>query len=316
MSSGRALGALFATGTLLCCLAAFCASRSFVSTPASSTPHLRAKAAHGSQETPHTGASSSLGIDVLAAGSVASLFVAVGLAAARRSSVVCKAEARGEELSCSFSLAKEEIPRPENLLVSEKYPIMPGNTGGYMSKATRERHAITWTAKVEAVIELPTGGLCIMNAGENLAYFRKKEQALCLGKELRKMKIDNYKVYRIKKDGTVIFLHPADGVFPEKVNKGRVQVNGRPFPCGSNVQKGPLKGTVYWLKPYEADPLTTMFVKAKIEALADPEQLYSFPTPSCEIPEEEWPEMKAKAKEAGALAVSYQELRAEAKKSL
>eukprot|EP00420_Gonyaulax_spinifera_P039747 CAMPEP_0197871092 /NCGR_PEP_ID=MMETSP1439-20131203/1606_1 /TAXON_ID=66791 /ORGANISM="Gonyaulax spinifera, Strain CCMP409" /LENGTH=80 /DNA_ID=CAMNT_0043490019 /DNA_START=1 /DNA_END=239 /DNA_ORIENTATION=+ len=80
------------------------------------------------------------------------------------------------------------------------------------------------------------------------------------------MKIDNYKVYRLAKDGTVTFLHPADGVFPEKVNKGRVQVNGRPFTVAQNPQPGTLKWTKYHMKSYEADPLTTMFVKARLRA--------------------------------------------------
>merc|ERR1711948_187729 len=97
----------------------------------------------------------------------------------------------------------EAIPRPEDLLESPKYPMFMGSTSGYMSKGTRERHAITWTAKDSFMFEMPTGGVAVMNKGENLCYFRK--------------------------DGTVQFMHPADGVFPEKVNKGRVQVNGRPF---------------------------------------------------------------------------------------
>ncbi|CAE7576522.1 psaD [Symbiodinium sp. KB8] len=90
-----------------------------------------------------------------------------------------------------------------------------------------------------------------MNQGENLCYFRKKEQCIALGKQLRKMKIENYKIYRLKKDGTVIFMHPADGVFPEKVNKGRVQVNGRPFTIRGNPQQSELKFTKYQGKGYE-----------------------------------------------------------------
>merc|ERR1712226_868530 len=126
-----------------------------------------------------------------------------------------------------------------------------------MSKSTRERHAITWTAKEEFLFEMPTSGIAITNKGENLCYFRKKEQCIALSKQLRKMKIENFKIYRITKDGEVIFMHPADGVFPEKVNKGRVQVNGRPFSIGENPQPGLLKFTKYHGKPYEADPLTT-----------------------------------------------------------
>jgi len=129
-----------------------------------------------------------------------------------------------------------------------------------------------------------------MNKGENLCYFRKKEQCIMVGKQLREMKIENYKVYRLKKDGTVVFMHPADGVFPEKVNKGRVQVNGRPFSIGQNPVQSELRFTKYHKKAYEADPLTTMFVKARIAAFEDVENLFALPQPNMDetlIPEEE-----------------------------
>ena len=152
----------------------------------------------------------------------------------------------------SKELTIEAIPRPEDLLDSPKFPMFEGGTGGYMSRSIRERHAITWTSKEQIKFEMPTGGYAIMNKGENLCYFRKKEQCIALGKQLRKMKIENYKIYRLKKDGTVIFMHPADGVFPEKVNKGRVQVNGRPFTIRSNPQQSELKWTKYHMKSYAA----------------------------------------------------------------
>lgn len=100
-----------------------------------------------------------------------------------------------------------------------------------------------------------------------------------VGKQLKKLKIENYKIYRLAKDGTVTFLHPADGVFPEKVNKGRVQVNGRPFTVGMNPQPGSLKWTMYHMKSYEADPLTTLFVKARLQAWTDQENLFPLPQP-------------------------------------
>merc|ERR1712004_942263 len=89
-----------------------------------------------------------------------------------------------------------------------------------------------------------------------------------------------YKIYRIAKDGTVTFMHPADGVFPEKVNKGRVQVNGRPFSIGQNCKQADVKWTKYHFKPYEVDPLTTMFVKARVKAFMDQENLFMLPMPS------------------------------------
>mmetsp|Transcript_65010 Transcript_65010/g.167327 ORF Transcript_65010/g.167327 Transcript_65010/m.167327 type:complete len:294 (-) Transcript_65010:24-905(-) len=228
------------------------------------------------------------GSSVLAACSVGSLLVAAGVAAARRGATVSRARGGGEEL------ATESIPRPEDLLESAKFPAYMGSAGGYMSRATRERHAITWTAKEEAAFEMPTGGYAIMNKGENLCYFRKKEQCIALGKQLRKSKIENYKIYRLAKDGTVTFMHPADGVFPEKVNKGRVQVNGRPFTVCQNPQPGDLKWTKYHQKSYEADPLTTMFVKARLDAFQDRENLFALPQPNDWVSEEEWPEVSKK----------------------
>ena len=189
----------------------------------------------------------------------------------------------------SKEIVVESIPRPEDLLESPKFPMFEGSTGGYMSRSTRERHAITWTAKDQNKFEMPTGGFAIMNKGENLCYFRKKEQCISLGKQLRKMKIENYKIYRLKKDGTVIFMHPADGVFPEKVNKGRVQVNGRPFTIRGNPQQSELKWTKYHMKSYEADPLTTLFIKARVMAFQDIPNLFALPQPNMEemVPVEE-----------------------------
>jgi len=176
-----------------------------------------------------------------------------------------------------------------------------------MSKATRERHAITWTAKAEATFEMPTGGVAFMNKGENLCYFRKKEQCLSVGKQLRKMKIENYKIYRVAKDGTVSFMHPADGVFPEKVNKGRVQVNGRPHRIGENPEMGLLKYTKYHGKAYETDFVTTMFVKARLQAFQDKENLFPIPAVTDIVSNEEFEEYTTKLDKMMADVKSTQE---------
>ena len=42
------------------------------------------------------------------------------------------------------------------------------------------------------------------------------------------------KIYRIFPSGEVQYLHPKDGVFPEKSNEGRVQANNRQFSIGKN----------------------------------------------------------------------------------
>ena len=76
---------------------------------------------------------------------------------------------------------------------------------------------------------MPTGGAAIMRSGENFLYLARKEQCLALGTQLRTFKLNDYKIYRIFPSGEVQYLHPKDGVFPEKVNPGRAAVNSRPF---------------------------------------------------------------------------------------
>lgn len=104
-------------------------------------------------------------------------------------------------------------------------PLFGGSTGGLLTKAlVEEKYAITWTSSKEQVFEMPTGGVAIMREGENLLYLARKEQCLALGTQLRtkfKPKIEDYKIYRVFPDGSTEYLHPKDGVFPEKVNEGR-----------------------------------------------------------------------------------------------
>merc|ERR1719198_2464017 len=173
----------------------------------------------------------------------------------------------------------ELIPRPENLLESPKFPLFQGTTDGYLSRGTRERHAMTWVAPNERPFEMPTGGAGIMHKGENLCYFRRKEQSILLSKQLRKMKINDIKIYRIKKDGTVMFMHPLDGLWPENQTTGRPLVNWRPFASCVTAEYGGVKWTKYHMKPIEADALTTMFCRARQLAFCDQESL--FPIPTC-----------------------------------
>jgi len=114
-------------------------------------------------------------------------------------------------------------------------PIFGGSTGGWLRAAeVEEKYAITWTSKKEQIFEMPTGGAAIMGSGENLLYLARKEQCLALGSQLRTFKITDYKIYRIFPSGEVQYLHPKDGVFPEKSNAGRVGVNNKNFSIGKN----------------------------------------------------------------------------------
>lgn len=113
----------------------------------------------------------------------------------------------------------------EQIQLTGQMPKFGGSTGGLLSAAEREeKYAITWTSSKEQVFEMPTGGAAIMNEGENLLYLARKEQCLALGTQLRtkfKPKVENYKIYCIYASGEIEYVHPADGVFPEKVNEGR-----------------------------------------------------------------------------------------------
>ena len=132
-------------------------------------------------------------------------------------------------------------------------PIFGGSTGGLLTKASvEEKYAITWTSPKKQVFEMPTGGAATMNEGDNLLYLARKEQCLALGTQLRtkfKPRIENYKVYRVYASGETQYLHPADGVFPEKVNEGRGAVNS----IGRNIGANPDPATIKFSgkTPYE-----------------------------------------------------------------
>ena len=129
--------------------------------------------------------------------------------------------------------------------LSGKTPLFGGSTGGLLTKAeVEEKYAITWTSKKQQVFEMPTGGAATMNEGENLLYLARKEQCLALGTQLRtkfKPKMDDYKIYRCYPNGEVQYLHPADGVFPEKVNEGRPYVGKNDRNIGRNPEPATLK---------------------------------------------------------------------------
>ncbi|MEB3351228.1 MAG: photosystem I reaction center subunit II PsaD [Cyanobacteriota bacterium] len=131
--------------------------------------------------------------------------------------------------------------------LSGQLPKYIGSTGGLLNAAeTEEKYAITWTSNQAQAFELPTGGAAEMNAGENLMYFARKEQCLALGTQLRtkfKPRIEDYKIYRIYPGGDVEFLHPKDGVFPEKVNEGRSMVGHNSRRIGQNPEPSSLKFT-------------------------------------------------------------------------
>ena len=133
----------------------------------------------------------------------------------------------------------------EEIKLSGQTPKFGGSTGGLLTKAeVEEKYAITWTSSKEQVFEMPTGGAAIMNEGENLLYLARKEQCLALGAQLRssfKPRIQDYKIYRVFPSGEIQYLHPADGVFPEKVNEGREYNGKKDRRIGQNPQPATIK---------------------------------------------------------------------------
>jgi photosystem I subunit 2 len=131
------------------------------------------------------------------------------------------------------------------------FPEFGGSTGGWLDAAeTEEKYVITWTNEKKGAspeqntFELPTGGAAIMKSGPNLAYFARKEQCLALGKQLRtNFKINDYRIFRLFPSGEIQFIHPKDGVFPEKVNEGRIAVGKREFSIGKNPNPASIKFT-------------------------------------------------------------------------
>lgn len=128
------------------------------------------------------------------------------------------------------------------------FPEFGGSTGGWLEAAeTEEKYVMTWTNASKAksnIFEMPTGGAAIMKDGPNLVYFARKEQCLALGKQLRtNFKINDYRVFRLFPSGEIQFIHPKDGVFPEKVNAGRVAVGKREFSIGKNPNPASVKFT-------------------------------------------------------------------------
>ncbi len=136
-------------------------------------------------------------------------------------------------------------------LSTNYFPEFGGSTGGWLQSAEQEeKYIITWNASNSSdleenrIFEMPTGGAAIMKQGPNIVYFAKKEQCLALGKQLNtNFKIKDYRIFRLFANGEIQFIHPKDGVFPEKVNEGRIAIGKRDFSIGKNPNPSTLKFT-------------------------------------------------------------------------
>lgn len=112
-----------------------------------------------------------------------------------------------------------------------------------------EFYVITWDSPKEQIFEMPTGGAAIMRQGPNLLKLARKEQCLALGTRLRSKYKINYQFYRVFPNGEVQYLHPKDGVYPEKVNPGRQGVGVNFRSIGKNVS--PIEVKFTGKQPYD-----------------------------------------------------------------
>ncbi|XAR57206.1 hypothetical protein NMG60_11025263 [Bertholletia excelsa] len=142
---------------------------------------------------------------------------------------------------------KKEAPvgfTPPALDPNTPSPIFAGSTGGLLRKAqVEEFYVITWDSPKEQIFEMPTGGAAIMRQGPNLLKLARKEQCLALGTRLRSKYKINYQFYRVFPNGEVQYLHPKDGIYPEKVNPGRQGVGLNMRSIGKNVNAIEVKFT-------------------------------------------------------------------------
>ncbi|XP_052207002.1 photosystem I reaction center subunit II, chloroplastic [Diospyros lotus] len=133
---------------------------------------------------------------------------------------------------------------PPELDPSTPSPIFGGSTGGLLRKAqVEEFYVITWDSPKEQIFEMPTGGAAIMRQGPNLLKLARKEQCLALGTRLRSKYKIKYQFYRVFPNGEVQYLHPKDGVYPEKVNPGRQGVGQNMRSIGKNINPIEVKFT-------------------------------------------------------------------------
>jgi photosystem I subunit 2 len=144
-----------------------------------------------------------------------------------------------------------EVEKNRLKMMTNYFPEFGGSTGGWLEAAeTEEKYITMWTNSNKKtdpesnIFEMPTGGAAIMKQGPNLVYFARKEQCLALGKQLRSsFKIQDVRIFRLLPNGEIQFLHPKDGVFPEKVNEGRTAIGKREFSIGKNPNPASLKFT-------------------------------------------------------------------------
>uniref|UniRef100_UPI00406D524D Photosystem I reaction center subunit II n=1 Tax=Euglena gracilis TaxID=3039 RepID=UPI00406D524D len=184
--------------------------------------------------------------------------------ALKNTSAVAKAKGIATQLPTFWELrdALSEVPKSK---FPEVFASYKGSTGTLLSAAEKEeKYVITWTSPKKQIFELPTGGAAEMEEGENIFFFARKEQCLALGAQLRtafKPRIENFQIFRVFPNGEVQYLHPKDGVFPEKVNQGRTKANHNPRSIGENAEPASVKFTGTTPKDVQTEGAVAMFAE-------------------------------------------------------
>lgn len=169
-----------------------------------------------------------------------------------RRALVVRAEEVAAAPAAAKKVAEKKVWTVPTLNPDTPSPIFGGSTGGLLKKAQQEEfYVITWEAKKEQIFEMPTGGAAIMRQGPNLLKFSRKEQCMALTGQLRTKYKYEPCFYRVLPDGKVTYMHPADGVYPEKVNAGRVGVNQNMRSIGENVNPIKVKFSGRMMSPSE-----------------------------------------------------------------
>lgn len=83
-----------------------------------------------------------------------------------------------------------------------------------------------WESDKEHTFEMPLGGGAIMRVGKNMIKLPRKEHCLALTTQLRTQFKFSPCFWRVFPNGEVQFLHPADGLYPEKAAKREAGLAG------------------------------------------------------------------------------------------
>ena len=135
------------------------------------------------------------------------------------------------------SLAKTRAARSSPRSSRSKLPPLEFRREEFRRDSSTDRFPLPVTFPLAR----QTGGAAIMRKGPNLLKLARKEQCLALLNSMRAKNKINGCVYRVFPSGEVQYLHPKDGVYPEKVNKGRVGANNNMRSIGKNANPASIK---------------------------------------------------------------------------